>query len=253
MQETPQLGPRIGRSGDEWDVRVNLAAMYRLFDHFGWTDLTYTHLSARAPGDPPRYVINPYGLLFHEIDASNLVTVDFHGNVIDGRHSYNKAGHVIHRAVLQARPEIDYVLHSHARPGAAVSAMRCGLLPISQPALVVLPTLAYHPYGVAEEDAEEGERVARDLGDKYVMLLQNHGALVCGRTPGEAFLYHYFLQSACEIQIDVLRAGGDYVTPPEEAVAKLSAWAAPRSRPWGERQWAALLRLLDEKGLPFRR
>jgi ribulose-5-phosphate 4-epimerase/fuculose-1-phosphate aldolase len=242
----------VRKSVAERDVRVNLAAMYRLFDHFGWTDLTYTHLSARVPGEPRQYLINAYGLLFDEIDASNLVTVDFEGHTVNGTRNYNRAGHLIHTAILQARPEINYVLHSHTRAGAAVASMRCGLLPISQPALVVRSTLAIHPYGVAEEDADECRRLVVDLGDKYVMLMQNHGLLVCGRTAGEAFLYHYFLQTACEIQLDALRAGSECVTPGEEAAATIAAWAAPRARPWGDKQWAAMLRLLARKDPSFR-
>ena len=241
----------IFESRDLLKCREDLAALCRLFDHFGWTDLTYTHLSARVPGGPPRYLMNPYGLLFEEVSASNLVQVDFDGTIVSGRHPYNKAGHHIHTAVLRARPEINYVLHSHTRAGAAVSSMRCGLLPISQPALVVYGTMASHPYAVTE-DEHEGTRVAADLGDKYAMLLQNHGLLVCGRTAAEAFLYHYFLQSACEVQLDVMRAGQEYVTPPPEALATLAEWGAPRATPWGNKQWEALIRLLDRTAPSFR-
>lgn len=232
-------------------IREDLAALYRLFHHFGWTDLTYTHLCARLPGPTPRYLINPYGLLFDEVTASNLVLVDFEGRTISGDHSYNRAGHHIHTAVFRARPEINFVLHSHTRAGAAVASMRCGLVPISQASLVVYGTVAYHPYGVAE-DAAEGTRVAGDLGDKYAMLLQNHGLLVCGRTAAEAFLYHYFLQSACEIQLDVMRAGQEYVTPAPEALETLARWGAPRQTPWGDKQWDALIRLLDRTAPSFR-
>jgi ribulose-5-phosphate 4-epimerase/fuculose-1-phosphate aldolase len=124
--------------------------------------------------------------------------------------------------------------------------MRCGLLPISQPALAVRSTVAYHPYGgVGEDSDEEGAQVVADLRGNYAMIRQNHGLLVCGRTPGEAFLHHYFLQSACEIQVDVMRAGGDYVTPSEEAINGLAAWSAPREKPWGGKQWDALVRFLD--------
>lgn len=236
----------------ERQARIDLAAMYRLFHHFGWSDLTYTHLSARVSEERPQYLINPYGLLFDEITASNLVLVDFDGNVVRGDHPYNLAGHIVHTAVLQSRPEIRFVLHSHTRAAVAVSAMRCGLLPVSQPALVVSGTLAYHAYGIAEENAEEGRRLVNDLADNYAMLLQNHGVLVCGRTAAEAFLYHYFLQSACEIQIDLLRTGSDYVTPGEEPAEKLAAWGSPRDKPWGEKQWEALLRLMDRKDPSFR-
>lgn len=236
----------------EREARVNLAALYRLFDHFGWTDLTYTHLSARLAGAPPRYLINPYGLLFEEVTASNLLSVDFAGQVLCGRHPYNHAGHVIHSAVLRARPEIHYVLHGHTRATVAVSALASGLLPLSQAALIVRSTLAYHDYGVTDDTPEEGQRLVADLGACHVMLLRNHGTLVCGRTPGEAFLYQHFLQAACEIQLDVLRAGSAFVTPSDAAAAAIAEWAAPRARPWGDTQWAALLRLLERKAPSYR-
>jgi ribulose-5-phosphate 4-epimerase/fuculose-1-phosphate aldolase len=237
---------------EERQARRELAALYRLFAHFGWTDLTYTHLSARVAGLPPRYLVHPYGLLFEEVTASTLLSVELAGQVLPGRHDYNQAGHVIHSAVLRARPEIHYVLHGHTRATVAVSALSSGLLPLSQAALIVRSTLAYHDYGVTDETPEEGERLVADLGACHVMLLRNHGSLVCGRTPGEAFLYQHFLQAACEIQLDVLRSGAPFVTPSDEAAAKIAAWAAPRARPWGDTQWAALLRLLEREAPDYR-
>lgn len=237
--------------GEVCRVREDLAALCRLFHHFGWTDLTYTHVSARVPGVSDQYLMNPYGLLFEEVRASNLVRVGFDGRTISGEHPHNMAGHYIHRAVLRARPEINVVLHSHTRAAAAVASMRCGLVPLSQPALVVHGTVAYHEYGVAE-DEHEGARVAADLGDKYVMLLRNHGLLVCGRTAGEAFLYHYFVQSACEVQLEVMRTTAEYVMPSEAALATLAEWGKPRPAPWGGKQWDAMIRLLDRTAPTFR-
>jgi ribulose-5-phosphate 4-epimerase/fuculose-1-phosphate aldolase len=238
-----------GREEEQCETltRVDLAALYRVFAHYGWVDLTYTHISARVPGEVDCYLINPYGLLFEEITASSLVKVSFEGTAVDHNYPYNRAGHLIHSAVLQARPEVNFVLHSHTREGAAVSAMQCGLLPLSEQALAVLGTLAYHSYAVLEEDREECDRLIQDLGDKYLMLMRNHGLLVCGRTAGEAFLYHYFLQTACEIQVAILGSGQNYHQPSEDAVKKLAAWGAPRSKPWGEKQWSAMRRLLDRK------
>jgi ribulose-5-phosphate 4-epimerase/fuculose-1-phosphate aldolase len=239
-------------SAQEWQARIDLAALYRVFVHFGWTDLTYTHISARVPGEPEHLLINPYGLLFEEITASNLNKMNLEGKVLSGAHGYNKAGHLIHSAVLKARPEIDFVIHSHTRASAAVSAMRCGLLPISQHANVVRETLAYHPYAIADEGPEECARLAHDLGEKYLMILHNHGVLACGRTAGEAFLYHYFLEAACEIQVDVVRSGEEWIAPGEEAVRGLATWGAPRSKPWGDVQWKALLRMLERKDPSFK-
>jgi ribulose-5-phosphate 4-epimerase/fuculose-1-phosphate aldolase len=233
-------------------TRTNLAALYRLFEHHGWSDLTYTHLSARLQTERDQFLLNPYGLLFDEVTASNLVALDFKGHVISGTHRYNAAGLVIHAAVLGARPEINYVIHSHTRAASAVAAMREGLLPISQPALVVRGTLAYHPYGVADEDSGEAARLVADLGTNYVLLLQNHGLLVCGRTAAEAYLYHYFVQTACEIQVDARRATSDLIEPSAAAMDELATWGAPRAKPWGGTQWEAMLRLLDRKGVTYR-
>jgi ribulose-5-phosphate 4-epimerase/fuculose-1-phosphate aldolase len=129
--------------------------------------------------------------------------------------------------------------------------MQCGLLPISQHASVVREALAYHPYAIAE-DPEEPARLINDLGDKYLMILHNHGIFACGRTAGEAFLYHYFLEMACEVQVDVMRSEQKWIVPGEEAVGGLSAWGAPRSQPWGDVQWKALLRMLERKDPSFK-
>ncbi len=239
-------------SSEEQEARVNLAALYRLFVHYGWTDLTYTHIAARVGGEDDCYLINPYGLLFEEITASSLNKVEFSGSVVSGEHPYNKAGHLIHTSVLKARPEINFVIHSHTRAGAAVSAMKCGLLPLSQQANVIRGTLAYHPYAVVDEGPEECARLVRDLGDKHLMILNNHGLLACGRSAGEAFLYHYFLEMACEIQVDVLRSGEEWIAPDESVVEALAAWGGPRPKPWGDKQWMAMLRLLDRKDPSYR-
>jgi ribulose-5-phosphate 4-epimerase/fuculose-1-phosphate aldolase len=240
-------------SEDEWHRRVDLAALYRLFVHFGWTDLIYTHISARVPGEPDHYLINPYGLMFDEIKASSLIKVDFDGNVVDDSgHEYNEAGHLIHTAVLKARSDVDFVLHTHSRAGTAVSAMKCGVLPISQHANIILGTIAYHEYAQVTADQEECDRLGRDLGDKFLMVLHNHGLLACGRTAAEAFHYLYYLEMSCKIQIDVLTAGTEYLTPSDAVVRGLSEYGRPGEAPSGTRAWAPLLRMLDRKDPSFR-
>ena len=240
-------------SESEWRTRVDLAALYRLFVRYGWTDLIYTHISARVPGEPGHYLINPYGPMFDEITASSLVKADFEGNVLDSRdHEYNEAGHLIHTAVLKARPEINFVLHTHSRAGTAVSAMKCGLLPLSQHSNIILGTLAYHEYGQVTADHEECERLGRDLGDKYLMVLHNHGLLACGRTAAEAFLYLYYLEMSCKIQVDVLTSGSEYILPEEAAVESLMEHGNPGPEPRGEREWPSLLRMLDRQDPSFR-
>ncbi len=232
---------------DQWQARVDLAALYRLFVHYGWTDMIYTHITARVPGEPEHYFINPYGLLFDEITASSLLKVDWEGNVLEGDHPYNEAGHLIHTAVLKARPEVNYVLHSHTRAGMAVSAMPGGLRPLTQHAGIVLGILASHPYGVVTEDQDECDRLAADLGDNKLMILENHGLLACGRTPGEALVYHYYLEMACKAQVDILRSGVEPIEMSAEAVKSLNREVALADRAWGEMEWPALIRMLDRK------
>ena len=233
-------------SDAEWQARVDLAALYRLFVRYGWTDLIYTHISARVPDEPGNYLINSYGLFFDEITASSLIKVTLDGELLDERGlEYNTAGHLIHSAVLKARPELNFVLHTHTRAGVAVSAMRGGLLPLSQHSNVVLGTVAYHDYAQVTSDDEECERLARDIGDKYLMVMHNHGLLSCGRTAAEAFWYLYYLEMSCKIQVDVMTSGAEPILPAEESVSSLREYGLPTEEPRGAREWPGLLRMLD--------
>jgi len=237
----------------EWRTRVDLAALYRLFVRYGWTDLIYTHISARVPDEEGRYLINSYGLFFDEITASSLLKVDLDGNLVDERGlEYNPAGHLIHSAVLKARPDLNFVLHTHTRAGVAVSAMGCGLLPLSQHANLILDCVAYHDYAQVTSDDEECECLARDIADKNLMVMRNHGLLACGRTAAEAFWYLYYLEMSCKIQVDVLTAGAGYRLPPEEAVAGLREHGRPGDEPRGGREWPGLMRMLDRIDPGFR-
>jgi ribulose-5-phosphate 4-epimerase/fuculose-1-phosphate aldolase len=245
------LRDRATLSAIEHQTRVELAAMYRLFVHFRWTDLTYTHICARLPGKTGHFLLNPYGLLFEEVCASNLVEVGPDAEAF-GEGRYNGAGYAIHATILRERPDVNFVLHSHTRAGVAVSAMKCGLLPLSQQANVVMESVAYHAYAVAEDDPAECARMAASLGDKPLLILHNHGLLSCGRTAAEAFLYHYFLQMACEIQIAVTGTAQEFLSASAQSVQSLSAWGKPRRKPWGNTQWEALMRLLDRTCPDFR-
>ncbi len=242
-------------SDDEWQLRVQLAACYRAFVQYGWTDSIFTHLSARVPGNPQQYLINPYGLLFHEICASNLIKVDFDGNVVDGDYPYNEAGHAIHTAMLKARPDVNVALHSHTRAGMAVSCMQCGLLPLTQQANEIRDLLCYHEYGIARIDSKECERLGADMGDKWIMVMQNHGLLTVGRNVAEAFYYLYTVENACKVQIDVLASGKEYVTPAADVVDQLAREGRERVSDNLEHvdlTWNAVLRLLDSKDPSFR-
>ena len=199
-------------STEEWQLRVDLAACYRLVAMYGWTDLIFTHISARVSGPEHHFMINPYGLMFDEITATSLVKVDRNCNkVIDSPFPVNPAGFVIHSAVHEAREDIQCVMHVHTRAGVAVSAQKCGVLPISQQSTFVLASLAYHDYeGVAFRD-DEKPRLQADLGDRNFLMLRNHGLLTIGRTIADAFLSMYIFESACQIQVSA-QAGGE-LTP----------------------------------------
>jgi ribulose-5-phosphate 4-epimerase/fuculose-1-phosphate aldolase len=203
-----QTSPKEAISSEEWQVRVDLAAAYRLVAHYGWDDLIFTHLSARVPGPEDHFLINPYGMMFDEITASSLVKVNLQGEIVTpSPYFINPAGFTIHSAVHAARADVLCVIHLHTDHGIAVSAQAEGLLPISQQSLFVLSSLGYHEYeGLALNEAEKSRLVA-DLGNKTNLILRNHGLLTVGKTAAEAFLSMYILERACRIQI-LAQAGG---------------------------------------------
>jgi ribulose-5-phosphate 4-epimerase/fuculose-1-phosphate aldolase len=234
----------------EWRVRQDLAACYRLFVKYGWTDLIFTHLSARVPGHADHYLIHPYGLLSHEVTASSLIKVDFDGNVIAGDYPFNDAGHAIHSAVLKTRPDVNTVLHSHTRAGMAVSCMKCGLLPITQQANEVRDLLCYHEYDIATDNEEECRRLGRDMGDKWLMIMHNHGLLSAGRSVAEAFYFLYTLENACKVQVDVMASAAEIVIPDEDVIARLADYGRPPADEQADcvsRSWQALIRMLDQQ------
>ncbi|HWQ37728.1 MAG TPA: class II aldolase/adducin family protein [Burkholderiales bacterium] len=249
----PTLRERVSK--DEWEVRCDLAAAYQLAAQFRWTDLIFTHFTARVPGS--EYIlINPYGLMFDEITASSLVKIDYAGNVIEDITGLgiNHAGFVIHGCVHQARPEINCVLHTHTRAGVAVSAQKQGLLPLSQHALRTYAMLTYHDYEGIALELDERNRLARDLGKtSRAMILRNHGLLTLGTTVAEAFELMYYLDTACQIQVDAL-AGGAEPKPIPEAVAKrgFEQFKGPGGAEI-DKSWVALKRTLERKGIVYAR
>ena len=241
--------PLEGRvSAEEWDVRVNLAACYRLAAHFRMTDLIYTHISARVPGPAHHFLINAFGQLWDEIGASTLVKVTLDGEIVDDPTGYgfNRAGYVIHSAVHRARPDVACVMHTHTAAGIAVSAQEQGLLPISQHAMRFFGNVAYHDYEGLALELDEQARLTRDLGSHKAMILRNHGLLTCGASIPETFDYMYYLERACQTQISAL-AGGAKLRMPAPAVAEKVA-AQFKALPYKPRrpEWKALLRMLDK-------
>lgn len=254
VEARPDPKARGRFSSEEWQVRVDLAAAYQLAHLFRWTDLIYTHFSARVPGSED-FLINPYGLMFDEITASCLVRIDARGRVKEDPLGlgYNEAGFVIHGCVHEARPEINCVLHTHTRAGVAVSAMKCGLLPISQHAQLVQQQITYHDYEGIALELDERARLARDLGKtSKAMILRNHGLLTLGRTVSEAWEIMYYLDCACQIQVDACAGGMENVLEMSPTAARTAAAQFNRpDRPANTKAWPALLRLLDRRGVRY--
>jgi ribulose-5-phosphate 4-epimerase/fuculose-1-phosphate aldolase len=237
---------------EERAARVELAACYRLIAQFRMTDLVYTHISARIPGTE-HFLLNPYGLLFEEVTASNLVRIDIEGQIVeDTPYEVNPAGFTIHSAIHRARPDVNCVLHTHTRAGIAVSCLREGLLPLSQIALQFYGRLAYHDYEGIALDLDERERLERDLGQHKAMILRNHGLLTAGESVPEAFSLMFYLERACEIQIAALSTGRELVLPPPEVCEKAARQYDRDGVPAGSREWRALLRQLDKTDSSYR-
>jgi ribulose-5-phosphate 4-epimerase/fuculose-1-phosphate aldolase len=233
-------------SAEEWQLRCDLAACYRLVAAYGWSDLVFTHVTARIPGPEHHFLINPYGLMFDEITASSLVKVDQDCNKLsDSPFPVNPAGFVIHSAIHQVRDDAGCVLHTHSRAGVAVSAQQGGVLPISQQSTFVLSSLAYHEYeGVALRD-EEKPRLQADLGTANYLMLRNHGLLTVGKTIPDAFLHMYTFENTCRIQIDA-QAGGPLVHVNPNILSGIAGVMKTATAGLGAAlAWPALLRKLD--------
>jgi ribulose-5-phosphate 4-epimerase/fuculose-1-phosphate aldolase len=251
---TAVQGVRAQVSAEEWAVRVDLAACYRLVALHGWDDLVFTHITARIPGPEHHFLINAYGMMFEEMTASSLVKIDLSGNkVLPSPYEINPAGFTIHSAVHAAREDVQCVIHLHTDCGVAVSAQREGLLPISQISLFPLSALGYHDYeGVALRD-DEKPRLVADLGSNSVMILRNHGTLAVGPTVPDAFLQIYALERACRAQILAQSGGVPLIRVSESILAGVKEMAEKATRGLGGQiAWPALLRKLDRVDPSFR-
>jgi ribulose-5-phosphate 4-epimerase/fuculose-1-phosphate aldolase len=235
-------------SEEEWEARVNLACAYRLVDHFGWTHLIANHISLRVPGPDDHFLLNPYGLFYDEVTASSLVKIDLDGNkVMDSEFGINQAGYVIHSAIHAARKDVTCAIHTHTEAGMAVSAQKCGLLPLSMSAIRFHGYLAYHDYEGVTLDVEERESIVEHLGDKYAMILRNHGLLTLGRNLGEAFHLMYNLEKACRSQLDAMAGGTELEIPPDEVVEKSArqSWIMNHNNTAEHPSWPAMMRKMD--------
>ncbi|MEX0582552.1 MAG: class II aldolase/adducin family protein [Sneathiella sp.] len=235
-------------SDAEWQVRIDLAAAYRLVALYGWDDLIFTHISARLPGKDNHFLINPYGMMFEEITASSLVKIDMNGEIVgESEYKVNPAGFTIHSAVHEVRHDAGCVMHLHTAAGTAVATQEEGLMPLNQTALVIREQLAYHEYEGIALNHDERPRLQKDLGDKKLMLLWNHGTLALGETVADAFLGMYFPERACEMQVASL-AGGKKLHYPTDTVKQVTADHGKHGlTAVSGMAWKALLRKLDRQ------
>jgi ribulose-5-phosphate 4-epimerase/fuculose-1-phosphate aldolase len=248
---------RTERYASEREARIELAACYRLIAHFGMDDLAYTHISLRVPGTDNHFLINPFGMLFQEVTASTLVKVDHEGEIV-GPSDYpiNRAGFVIHSAIHMAHGHAECVLHTHTRAGVAISCLEDGLIPLNQWSLMFKDRVGYHDFEGIALDLDERQRLLRDLGGNFVLVLRNHGLLTTGRSVAEAFRRMYYLEQSCRVQLDVMATGAKIYRPTPEVSDK----TAEQYRKIADRhetgapviEWPGLLRLLDARDPSYR-
>lgn len=251
MLEIPSLQHQV--SPEEWQLRVDLAACYRLVADFGWSDLVFTHISARLP-QQNQFLINPYGLMFDEITASSLLRIDTDGTKLDDSpFQVNPAGFTIHSAVHGARHDAACVLHVHSLNGVAVSAQQAGLLPLSQQSIFILASLGYHDYEGVALNEDEQPRLVADLGSSRFLMLRNHGLLTVAKSIPDAFLQMYLFESACAIQIRAQSGGGALVHIDERMIAGARQQGRDVTKSQGGMlAWPALLRRLERKDPTYR-
>ena len=240
-------------SPEEWRVRTELAACYRLVAHQGWNDGLGTHIAARVPGEMDRFLLNPVGLMFHEITASSLIKVKMDGTVVsETEFRVNSGGLAIHGAVLQARPELNASLHTHTEAGMAISVLECGLLPITPLAMRFYDRLAYHDYYGQAGEFDYRERIGDDLGPHYAMIMKNHGLLTAGGDMGEAFVGMCALESAIKAQLRAMSTGAKMIIPSKEVCDRAANQrASMNARSYAE-GWKGWMRLADQLDPSYR-
>lgn len=249
----PSLRGKV--SAEEWQARVDLAACYRLVALFEMNDLVYNHITARVPGEEGRFLINPYGYAYEEVTASSLIKIDFDGKVVhDSGTGYgvNHAGFVIHSAIHRARADVACVIHTHSPAGMAVSALRCGLLPLTQNAMF-FGEIGYHDYEGPAIDLDEQARLVRDLGNNAALILRNHGLITAGSTVCEAFVVMHWLEKSCQAQLMAMACNTALNMPADDVVKRTADRYKPgQRRRITEVEWPAMLRMLERRDLTYR-
>ena len=245
-QATPSVRARV--SEEEWRLRCELAAAHRLIAHFVFVDMTYNHISVRVPAEPNHFLVKADNVFMEQVTASNLVKYDLDGNkVMDSEYKASPAAYNVHAAVLKARPDIAAAVHTHSPANLAVSAQKCGLLPITQQAMRFYNRIAYYPNEVDDTTREGTDRMAATLEDRWVMILENHGALVCGSTLPEAYIYHHFFELACRAQVGALAGGLELIVPkPEVCEARAQKFGRIGAHDSRSRDWVASLALVEK-------
>jgi ribulose-5-phosphate 4-epimerase/fuculose-1-phosphate aldolase len=245
-------------SAAEWKARVDLAACYRLVAHYEMSDMIANHISAAVPGELGAFLINAYGMMYEEITASSLIKIDVDGNILakpdfgELNYGINKAGYVIHGAIHRARHDVACVIHTHTPAGMALSALECGVLPISQTSMRFLK-IGYHDYQGVVLDSKEEESLLRDLGTGEALILRNHGLLTVGKTIGEAFNWMHRLELTARSQLAAMASGAKLVQVPEPVLKETYMNYQPQTRrPYGVMEWPALLRKLDRMDPSYR-
>ena len=249
--ELPSLKERVG--AEEWQARVQLAACYRLTDHFGFGSAVGTHLSARVPDEPGNFLLNPVGLMFEEITASSLVKVDMNGRKLtESAYRVNGAGVTIHGGIYEARPELMSVLHTHTENGIAISMMECGLLTLSQTAMRFHKRIAYHDFAGPADAMDDRERLGRDMGPHFAMIMRNHGLLTAGRSVGEAFITMIVLEQTIAAQLKAMRTGAKLIPLDEDLCDRAAVNRDFKNERGNDEVWEALMRKADRLDSSYR-
>lgn len=241
-------------SPEEWQKRVDLAACYRLMDLYGMTEMSANHITTQVPDEPGVFLLNPHGMLYDQMTASCFIKVNLAGDILFNPTEYtiNKAGYVIHSCIHANRHDVDCIIHTHTIAGMAVSAMKCGLLPLAQTSMR-FARIAYHDYEGVVLNTDEQPRLLANLGDGEAMILRNHGLLVVGASIPEAFNTMFRLERACQVQVAAMAANTELTLPPEPVVMDSYRLYQPGvRRRFGVLEWPALLKKLDRLDPSFR-